>query len=433
MRTMKIKCLMIGLSCLLTTSLSLQAQDSLRLELSLEEAQNYALENNRTLKNASIDVLKSQASHWQSVASMLPQISAKADYSNYCGYEMNFGMMAIPMNPYGTLGVTASMAFSGAQVVAVQISKIAQRMSDISLKMTEQETKDQVKTLYYSALVMEQTVELLNRNLDNMKELYKYTEESVKVGIAEQTDADQLLIQLSTMRTSIYSSATSLEMVYNSLRLQLGVDVNTEIVLTQSIDDLLNADAAFALVSAEFILDNNYNYQLLKENTNLSKKQLNAQKWSTGPQLSAYYNYSAKTYFGKDEGMNMTPPNMVGVSVSVPLFSSLSKNKAIQAAKYDYEKQLNSMKETEDALRIQHRQLCYNLETALQTYDTQKQNIDVTQRVFNNISNKYEVGAAASLDLTNAGTNLISAQSSYVQALMELVNAQIALEQLLNK
>ncbi|MBO5769149.1 MAG: TolC family protein, partial [Bacteroidales bacterium] len=270
-------------------------------------------------------------------------------------------------------------------------------------------------------------------NLDNMKELYKYTEESVKVGIAEQTDADQLLIQLSTMRTSIFSSATSLEMVYNSLRLQLGVDVNTEIVLTQNIDDLLNAEAAFALVSEEFILDNNYNYQLLKENTNLSKKQLNAQKWSTGPQLSAYYNYSAKTYFGKDEGMNMTPPNMVGVSVSVPLFSSLGKNKAIQAAKYDYEKQLNSMKETEDALRIQHRQLCYNLETALQTYDTQKQNIDVTQRVFNNISNKYEVGAAASLDLTNAGTNLISAQSSYVQALMELVNAQIALEQLLNK
>ena len=220
----------MGLCCLLGASLAVHAQDSLRLELSLEEAQQYALENNRTLKNASIDVLKAQATHWQSISSMLPQISAKADYSDYCGYEMNFGMMSIPMNPYGTLGVTASMAFSGAQVVAVQISKIAQRMSDISLKMSEQETMDQVKTLYYSALVMEQTVELLHRNLDNMKELYKYTEESVKVGIAEQTDADQLLIQLSTMRTGIYSSATSLEMVYNSLRLQLGVDVNTEIL-----------------------------------------------------------------------------------------------------------------------------------------------------------------------------------------------------------
>lgn len=433
MRTMTIKSLLIGLCCLLGLSLPLQAQDSLRLDLSLEEAQNYALENNRTLKNASLDVLKSQASHWQSVASMLPQISAKADYSNYCGYEMNFGMMAIPMNPYGTLGVTASMAFSGAQVVATQISKIAERMSDISLKQTEQETKDQVKTLYYSALVMEQTIDLLNKNLENMNELYKYTEQSVKVGIAEQTDADQLLVQLATMQTSISSSKRSLEMVYNSMRLQLGVGVDTEIVLTQGINDLLNADETIALLGEDFILDNNYSYQLLKENTQLSKKQLSAQKWSAGPQLSAYYQYSAKSYFGKDEGMNMTPPNMVGVSVSLPIFGSLSKTKAIQAAKFDYEKQLNTLADTEDALRVQHRQLCFNLSTAYETFDTQKKNIDVTQRVFDNISNKYEVGAAASLDLTNAGTNLINAQSSYVQALMELVNAQIALEQLLNK
>lgn len=433
MRTMTIKSLLIGLCCLLGLSLPLQAQDSLRLELSLEEAQNYALENNRTLKNASLDVLKSQASHWQSVASMLPQISAKADYSNYCGYEMNFGMMAIPMNPYGTLGVTASMAFSGAQVVATQISKIAERMSDISLKQTEQETKDQVKTLYYSALVMEQTIDLLNKNLENMNELYKYTEQSVKVGIAEQTDADQLLVQLATMQTSISSSKRSLEMVYNSMRLQLGVGVDTEIILTQGINDLLNADETIALLGEDFILDNNYSYQLLKENTQLSKKQLSAQKWSAGPQLSAYYQYSAKSYFGKDEGMNMTPPNMVGVSVSLPIFGSLSKTKAIQAAKFDYEKQLNTLADTEDALRVQHRQLCFNLSTAYETFDTQKKNIDVTQRVFDNISNKYEVGAAASLDLTNAGTNLINAQSSYVQALMELVNAQIALEQLLNK
>ncbi len=437
---MKFHCLMMGLCFLLCFNCQVFAQDTLRLEqdtlrleLTLEEAQNYALENNRTLKNASLDVQKSQATLWQSIASMLPQLNAQADYSNYCGYQMDFGSMSIPMNPYGTLGITASIAFSGAQVVAVQTSKIAQRMSDITYKQSEQQIKDQVKTLYYSALVMEQTLGLLDKNLANMEQLYQYTQASVYAGVAEQTDADQLQVQVANMQTSINSSKRSMEMVYNSMRLQLGVDVQTEIVLTQTIDDLLNIDEAFALLSEEFVLDNNYSYQLLKENTALSKKQLAAQKWNTGPQLSAYYQYSAKTYFGQDEGMNMTPPNMVGVSVSIPLFTSLSKAKSIQAAKFDYEKQLNTMADTEDALRVQHSQLCYNLSTAYETYDTQKKNIDVTQRIFDNISNKYEVGAAASLDLTNAGNNLISAQSSYVQALLELVNAQIALEELLNK
>ncbi len=432
MRTTKIilsVCLLIGIG----TGLSVSQNDSVQvLRLSLADAQQYALDNNRTLMNASLDVQKSKAAQWQAIASMLPQINAQGDYSNTCGYELNLGGMKVDMPASGTLGITAAVAISGAQVVSAKIGKIAAEMSDISLQQSEKQTLDQVKTLYYSALVMEQTVGLLESNLNNINDLYRYTEESVKVGISEQTDADQLLVQLATMQSSISSSRRSLEMVFNSMRLQLGIDVNTEIVLTQTIDDLLNLDAATRLLTEEFVLDDNYSYQLLKQNTELSKQQLNAAKWSCTPTLTAYYQYSAKTYFGKQEGFNMTPPNMVGATVSVPIFSSLSKQKGVTSARLDYEKQLNTLEETEEALKIQHRQLCYNLSNAYETYEIQRKNIDVTQRVFDNISTKYEYGAASSLDLTNAGTNLIQAQSTYVQALMELVNAQISLEELLN-
>jgi len=412
---------------------SLQAQEKKRLELTLEEAQICAVENNRTLKNASLDVQKSQATRWKALATMLPQVNAQGDYSNFLGYKMSFGGMDIPMNPNGTLALTASITLSGAQVVAAQISQIAADMSDITLRKSEQQIKDQVRTLYYSALVMDETVKLLEENLGNLQSLYNYTEAAVKAGVSEQTDADQLLVQLASMQTSISSSRRSMEMVYNSLLLQLGLDIDTEIVLTETIDDLLNVETAAELLTREFNLDDNYDWQLLQESLKLAKKQVRSAQWSYGPTVSAFYQYSAKTYFGKSEGMNMTPPDMVGASVSLPIFSSLSRLKAVKEAKIDYEKQLNSLADTENALKVQHRQLCYNLNTAFETFNTQKQNIDVTQRVFKNISNKYEVGAASSLDLTNAGTNLIAAQSSYVQALMELVNAQIALEELLNE
>ena len=59
--------------------------------------------------------------------------------------------------------------------------------------------------------------------------------------------------------------------------------------------------------------------------------------------------------------------------------------------------------------------------------------MDVARRVFDNIANKYEYGVASSLDVTNSGTNLIAAQSSYVQSLLEIVSAQVSLEQILNK
>ena len=69
---------------------------------------------------------------------------------------------------------------------------------------------------------------------------------------------------------------------------------------------------------------------------------------------------------------------------------------------------------------------------ALETYNIQKENIDVTQRVFRNVTEKYKYGRASSLEVTQSSSELISAQSSYIQAVVSVVNAQVALEQLMN-
>lgn len=432
---MKRTCFLAAL-CMTACSLMLSAQepDTTRLILSLEEAQQVAMEHNRTLKNAAIDVQKAEATRWQTIASMLPQVSGALDYQNMCGYEMNFGGMgAIAMPPSGTLGITAAVSLSGQQIVGAYLGTIAMRMSDITLKQTEQQIGNQVKSIYYSILAIERTVDLLDLNLKNMRTLYETTQRSVEVGVAEQTDADQLSVQVATMETSLNSTQRSLEMLYNSLRLQLGVEADRPITLSQTIDELINFDTALSLLSEEFMMDNNYNYQLLKENVKLSKQQVHMAEWAYGPTLTAAYQYSGKKYFSDEKTMNMTPPNAVSISLSIPIFSSGRNLTAVQEAKFDYKKQLNTLADTEESLRIQHSQLRYNLSSAYESFDTQKKNVEVSQRVLTNVSNKYEQGYASSLDVTNSGTNLITAQSSYVQALLELVTAQIELEELLNK
>lgn len=403
-----------------------------KMKLTLKEAQAYALEHNRSLKNASLEIQKAEASRWQTLASMLPQVKVNLDYSNYCGFELNFSGMAIPMNPSGNLTAQAAFAISGAQVIGTQLSKMAKEMAETNLLKSEQKITNQVKTLYYSALIMEQTIDLLNKNLENIQKLHQFAENSVKVGVAEQTSADQLLVQISSMQTGINSTKRSLEMIYNSLRLQLGIDVDSEMELTQTIEELLNVEKAMGLLASNFVLDNNYSYQLLKQNTDLAKKQITMNAWNYGPTMTAFYQYTKKTYFGKSAGFDMTPPNMVGASVSIPIFSSGINYNKLLSSKISYKEQLNTLADTENALKVQHSQLCYNLKSAFESYETQRKNIDVSQRVFDNISRKYEQGIASSLDVTTSGTSLISAQSSYVQALMELISAQISLEELLN-
>ena len=80
---------------------------------------------------------------------------------------------------------------------------------------------------------------------------------------------------------------------------------------------------------------------------------------------------------------------------------------------------------------VQEKQLRYNLKSALESFEIQKKNIEVTQRVFNNITKKYEQGLSSSIEVTNANNNLLTAQSNYVSAVMNLLNAEDELLKLL--
>lgn len=406
------------------------AQES--MQLSLEQAQTYALQHNRTLKNASFDIKKAEAEKWSTIATLLPQVNGTFDYANMMGYKLQMMGFDIAMPPYYTIGVTTSLTFSAGQFIGIKIHNIAREMADISLKQTEQQILNKVKTVYFSILVMNETVLLLDSNLNNMRTLQEHTENSVKVGILNQTEADKISVQIASVENSVNSVKRALEMLYNAMRLQLGLDIDTQIQLTQKIEDIINVSEAEKLLSVNFQPENNYSYKLLQSSVNLSKQQLNLKKWAYAPTLTAFHSYSKKEYFSDEPTMNMTPPNILGVSIKVPIFSSGSRFAAVKAADLDYKKQLNNLTDVKDGLAIQYRQLSYNLKTAIEAYEAQKKNIKVNKQVFENVSRMYAQGMASVLDITNAGSNLISAQSSYVQTMMDIVSAQITIEELIN-
>ena len=434
------------------------------MRLSLSEAQEYAVQHNYALQNSALDVKKAEATRWQTLSSMLPQVKAGFDYQNMCGYEMNLGgrssmgsMMpdsitiggvtmpisfpssggsgststSIPMNPSGTFSITASIALTGAQLVGTLLNRIAIDMANVTHRQSEQTTRANVKTAYTSILIMEQTVRLLDTSLQNMQQLLETTEASVRAGASEQVNADKLKVQVATMKSSINSTERSLNMLYNSLILLLGADVNSKLQLTTPIEQVLDVDYAAQLTMGGFHIEDNYNYQLLQQSERLARKQLTLAWMDFTPTISAYYQYSDKTYFGKDAGFNMTPPNMIGASVSLPLFQSGTRVAKIKGAKIDYQKNLNSKLQAEDVLRVQYNQLCYDLVSAIESYNIQRENLDVTRRVFRNVSEKYTYGRASNLEVTNASTDILNAQSNYIQAVMSVVKAQVALENLL--
>lgn len=412
---------------------SAMAQDNLRL--SLEEAQQYAEQHNYTLQNASLDIRVNEAKRWQAIASMLPQISTGFDYQNMCGYELAFANtgMKIPMNPNGTFNIQAAIALTGAQIVSKGLTDIALSMSNIQQKQNVQTVRSNVKKTYTSILVMEETVSLLDSSLANMEQLMKSTQGAVDAGAVEQITADKLSVQVASLRNSLISTRRSLNVLYNSMVLLLGADVDTKITLTTSVEELMDIEKIAQIGQRQFNIEQNYDYMLLTESEKVSKKQILLAKMNATPTVSAYYQYSYKTYFGRDAGMNMTPPNVIGITISQPLFKSGSVLSQVKAAKLSYQETLNSKRQAEDGLKVQYNQLCYDLASAIDSYRTQKDNIDVSKRVFDNTLEKYKYGMATNVDVTNSSTDIITAQNNYIQAVLSVINAQVALENMMTE
>ena len=448
----------------LVFGMNMQAEDKVPtvLELSLTQAQDYAVEQNRSLRNASLAVQQSQMQRWQTIASMLPQVQGTLGYTNMFNYEINFGgtgsnsqmdalyglfakmgidttgmtgsassSMSRKMLPYVNAGIQASIALNAQMVVGALLNNLAVDMQKVTYSQNETNLRSSVTTSYVSVLVMEDILQLLDSSLMNIQALAEISQQAVNVGAAEQTTADQLRVRVNTLKNSINSSKRNLELSKNSLKVLLDVPAETQLVLTSKMDEMLSAENVLKLLGEDFNINNNYNYQLLQMNTELAKKNVTMAAVAYVPTLSAYYQYTYRKDIGEG-GFNMTPPHTAGVSLTMPLFTAGKNGAAIKEKKLAYQAAQNTLAETKDNLGIQYQQLRFNLQNAYEAYINEKDNMEVTQRVFASTTNKFHWGAASNLELTNASNDLISAQSNYVQAIMALVNAQVELEKFLN-
>lgn len=406
------------------------------LSLSLREAQDYAVKQNRTLKNASLAVQEEYAKRWQTIASLLPQADGSYSYSNYCGYSATLSMMGtdvkINMPNVGALGVTATIGLNGQGIVGVLLNNIAIQMKKIALEESENQLRSSVMSSYVSVLALQSITNLLDSSLANIQNLEQITQNSVNAGAAEQTAADQIRVRVNTLKNSIHSQKRNIELATNSLKVLLDVPVETELTLTDNIDAILSPERILTLLSDPFDIRNNLDYQTVERSAELAKRNVHMAGWAYGPTIALAYNYQNQKYYGEG-GMRMTPPNVVQVTVKMPLWSSAKRAAGVVEKKIAYERAKNTLSETTDNLSIQYRQLCFDLTNAYETYMNEKDNIEVSKRVFNSATEKYKWGAASNLELTNASNDLINAQSTYVNAMLILINAQSSLEEFLNK
>lgn len=417
-----------------------------KLKLSLKEAQEYAIQNNKMMISSRMEVEASKVAVWETISNALPQITASGSFTDNLKLMTTllpgefFGEPAgtkVPItfgSQYNTgASIQASLLlFNAPLYIGIETTKLANKLSEKNLAKTELDTKESVSTAYYLILVAERSLEILNGNIANLNETLKSTRSMYSAGMAESTDVDQMVSNVSMVENTRSSMQRSIELNYNLLRFQLGVTAETQIILTESLDDLTSEINIEALLSQQFDHKQNLNYILIEGQEKLSSLALKSQKALVMPTLAGFYSYGINGMGDKISSQQWFQNSMTGLQLSIPIFGSGQKYSQIKKAAINFEKAKTTKEMVTEQLLLQEKQLRYNLVSANLNYKSQKDNVEVSKRVYASTENKFKQGMASSLELTQANSLYLQAENNYVSALMNLLQTKLALDKLLN-
>lgn len=418
--------------------------------LSLDEAIQFALENNRIAKNATRDIEAAEKQKWETIATGLPQISASIDYSNWIKQQVSLLPGEIVGGDPGTfvpvafgtkqsvnaMAVLNQKIFDGSYIVGLQSAKVFLQISEMAKEKTDLEVRRNVINTYGNVLMAEEGLAILESNIAVLEKNIYETTKMFENGMDEEESVEQLQITLASLQSSLNYTTRLKTISYQMLNIVLGQDINVPLTLTDSLENLALINLNDTLLDAPVNIENNIDYQIA-QNELISKELLvKLEKSRALPQLDAFVNGG---YSGNNNDFQFLNNNqqwfgssLFGVSMQIPIFSSLQRTASTQRAKINLEIATDNLTEVEQQLILQIETAKNQFQLAVQDYQNKKLSLALAERIEAKNETKFFEGIASSFDLRQAQTQLYTTQQEYLTTMLDVITTKADLETLLN-
>jgi len=433
------------LSLAFSTTLFSQEQS-----FSLQEAIDFALENNRTAKNAARDIEAAKQQKWETTATGLPQISASIEYNNWLKQQVSL----IPAEFFGgnpgefaeiAFGTEQSMnafavvnqkIFDGSYLVGLQSAKVFLEISQNAKEKTDLEVRKAVINSYGNVLLAEESVKILERNITVLQKNLDETTKIFENGLEEEESVEQLQITLTSIESSLNNTKRLKTLAYQMLNITLGLDLNTTLILTDFLEGLAVQNMVFSLLEADENVESTVDYRIASNDKRSKELLLKLEKSKALPTVNAFLNggYSgfSDQFTFLNKGERWFGSSLFGMSMNIPIFSSLERSAATQRAQINLEKSIDDLTETEQKLKLQIASAKSDYQFAIEDYENKKENLNLAERIEQKNQTKFFEGIASSFELRQAQTQLYTTQQELLQAMLDVINKKAELETVLN-
>ncbi len=438
----------LGILGMLFLSSGMYAQD--KMSFSLDEAIAYALENSYNAKVAVNDVKAAEKKVWETTTIGLPQINAKVDYQHWIKQQISllpaeiFGgtpgtFSEVTFGTQQTLNATVTLKqllFDGSYLVGLQSARTYLQISKLAQDKTTTLTKEAVINAYGNVLVAEKSIEILEGNKVILEKNLYDAKQILKNGLNEEEDVEQLEITLGTIESQLNNVRRLKTIAYQMLNITLGNSIATEITLSDSLDSLTALNIDLELVATPFNIENHIDFKIAENDKESNRLLMQYERSKALPSLSAFINYgqmaNSDTFTFFNSNQTWFDSSLLGVSLNVPIFSSLQRSSKTAQAKIAFENSDIRLEETKQRLNLQAQSAKSEYQLSIENYETAKRNLLLSERIEKKQRIKFFEGISTSFDLATAQNQLYTQQQNYIQSMLDVINKKAALATALN-
>ncbi len=425
----------------------LSAQTTPSYTFTLAQTIDYAFKNQAAVLNAQLDEQIAKNTVKQTTGIGLPQVSGSFSFQDFLKLPTSLLPGEFFGDPAGTykpvqfgvkyqsvLGLEASqLLFDGSYLVGLQAAKTFKELSIRNSKRTKIEIAVAVSKAYYSVLVSNEQLGLLDANLVRLHKSLYDIKAYYKNGLVEKVDVDRLQVLTNNLETERENVIRLLALNTNLLKFQMGMPIENNLTLSDNVTELsLKADV---LVADSLAYKNRVEFSLGQTQKKLNELNLKRYKSEYLPSIVAfgstsngYQNNSFSQLFSQ-----YYPTSLVGLRLSLPIISGGQRIYKIKNARLEVQKSANDLANLQNGINFEINQAKTNFLNGLQSLENQKRNMELSKEVLRISKVKYEQGVGSSLEVTAAETSLKESQNNYINALYESLINKVNLDRALGR
>ena len=422
-----------------------------KLELTLDEAVGIALNDNPTIKVANLEIERYDYVRKQALSSLMPQVDASAQYAlalrrQEMAENLSFG----GKNTFNVAGNVSLPLFVPSVYRQLKMTRTQMEMAVESARANRIDLIAAVRASYYSILLAEQSLAVLEEAALTTDRVVKNTKDLYDNGLAAEYDYITAKVQRSNLDPQILQLKNGVEMAKLQLKMYLSIPEEVEIEVIGSLDNF--KDMVLLGTDYEADIADNTTIKTLDLQLELLDHQEKLIQTTRMPTVAAFGQISligqersdlGGLLGGMTGGSTTTTaeqskfwwqyPISIGAQINIPIFAGLKKTNQLREVRNQREQLRLQRSYAEEGVRLQVQQSINTLLTARSMMLSNGETVLQAEKAYEISLTRYEAGAGTILELNSAQLSLTQAQLSYSQSIYDYLAAYAEYEKALGK